>query len=196
MIKYILIHLVTILPIALVKYSLTLLGYVAVAAALPFARIGSLNSIIMDKGGRLLWAERHLPKWAWIWDNDRDGTLGDKRGWWRYERCDGRPGTCWNQYRWTALRNPVNNLQRIWPFYLNGLNLEKTYIGDYRVDDDPDMGGWHFVQSGWRTGFYLIYEYGFMDKCLEIRTGWKLRPEPQKDKAVGMTVLIHPWRRL
>ena len=177
---------------ALVKYTLTLLGMIVVPFAIPYAK--DTGTYIGEDP--VLWIERHLPKWAWLWDNDRDGTLGDKRGWWRKNKCNGHPETFWNQYRWLALRNPVNNLQRVWPLYLNGLNLEKEFIGDYRVDDDPNEGGWHFVRSGWRTGFYLIFEYGFMGRSLEIRTGWKLRPENQKDKAVGFTVLIHPWRRL
>lgn len=174
---------------ALVKYSLTLLGLLVVAAAIPYARYTGKTI-----GDPVLWRERHLPRWAWLWGNDRDGTLGDKRGWWR-NKSAGSPETFWNQYRWLALRNPVNNLQRVWPLYINGKDLSKGYVGDYRVDDDPFGGGWHFVWSGWRTGFYLIHEYG-NGRALEIRTGWKLRPENQKDKAVGFTVLIHPWRRL
>ena len=26
------------------------------------------------------WFPVHLPKWAWLWDNDADGARGDKRG--------------------------------------------------------------------------------------------------------------------
>lgn len=162
---------------------------------MPIALRGAYDvpdTIIKDEG--TVWYMRKLPKWAWVWDNDRDGSLGDKRGWWREKV--GNPESNWNQYRWLALRNPANNLRHMWPFYVNGKDLVKDYFGDYRVDDDPGKGGWQFVWSGWRTGFYLINQYGRLHRALEIRTGWKLRPEPQQDKAVGFTVLIHPWRRL
>jgi hypothetical protein len=199
MIKKVILHILTIIPMALVKYFLTLVGFFVVPIALRKAKdVGEplYGNYAYSEGNeeRYLWQERHLPKWAWLFDNDSDGTLGDKRGWWRHERCEGHPESFWNQYRWLALRNPVNNLRRIWPFFMDGTGMEKEYIGDYRVDDDTGMGGWHFVWSGWRTGFYLIKEYGFMNRSLEIRTGWKLRPGPQEK--IGFTVLIHPWRRL
>lgn len=203
LIKALLLHAVTVPIMFTIKMTATLLGFVVVPIALRGAKTVPSSQIRGDyayttdyvEENQLLWQERHLPKWAWLWDNYKDGTLGDKRGWWRYERCNGNPGTFWNQFLWLAFRNPANNLRHTRLFYYVPRGL-KYYVGDYRVDDEIGRAGWHFVWTDDnRTGFYGIWQYGKFARSLEIRTGWKLRPGPQGDN-VGFTVLIHPFRRL
>src|SRR5690554_1981626 len=49
-------------------------GLVIVAIAIPFRKEG----VSLSDGRKIV----NLPKWAWLWGNDFDGLLGDKRGWW------------------------------------------------------------------------------------------------------------------
>lgn len=71
----------------------SILGLIAVPIALLFAKDGK------------------LPKWAWIWDNDRDGIDGD--GGFKNEHCPSYGlayGSFLCRYIWLAIRNPSANL--------------------------------------------------------------------------------------
>jgi len=49
-------------------------GLVMVALAIPFR----VPAVSLSDGRAIV----NLPRWAWLWGNDFDGLLGDKRGWW------------------------------------------------------------------------------------------------------------------
>ena len=71
----------------------SILGLIAVPIALLFAKDGK------------------LPKWAWIWDNDRDGINGDDG--FKNEHCPSyglKYGGFLCSYIWLAIRNPSANL--------------------------------------------------------------------------------------
>lgn len=53
---------------------LLILGLVVVAVAIPFRVPG----VSVSDGRSIV----NLPRWAWLFGNDYDGLLGDKRGWW------------------------------------------------------------------------------------------------------------------
>lgn len=59
----------------------------------------------------LMFAGEKLPKWAWIWDNDRDGINGD--GGFKNEHCPAyklQYGGFLCRFIWLAIRNPAANL--------------------------------------------------------------------------------------
>lgn len=87
-------------------------GLFLVPIALPFAKDGK------------------LPKWAWIWDNDRDGISGD--GGFRNEHCPSYKlpyGSFICNYIWLAVRNPSANL--CWKLGVNEVieSIEYTWYG-------------------------------------------------------------------
>lgn len=58
-----------------------------------------------DLGPDMKW---HWPAWAWLWDNNEDGTMP----WW-YVRQNSDWSNAKLEFHWTALRNPCNNLRYV-----------------------------------------------------------------------------------
>jgi hypothetical protein len=116
----------------------------------------------------------HWPAWAWIWDNDEDGVVPT---WYRAEHPD------WSfekaAFRWSALRNSVNNLRyvrgvsgpgrpllyRTWTWnipsiawrewgvlsYPDSVSLEKRQFY-WKAGWQPNTG-WPVISAGGGTGF-------------------------------------------
>ena len=81
------------------------------------------------------------PRWAWIWDNEEDGTLP-------YWYVLAHP--YWSQARlmfhWSALRNPCNNLR-----YVPGVSK----VGRPAYRKTFTVAGHHlYVQAGWNLRGY------------------------------------------
>lgn len=74
------------------------------------------------------WKLVNLPKWAWLWDNVRDGAMGDVRGKYWFIQAPGWATTPFlKMFNWLALRNPVNNFSRWTPILsidCNGKTIE------------------------------------------------------------------------
>lgn|SRR3990167_8955588 len=178
----------------LARVVLILLGLIIVAAAIP----GRSLSRSRSDGRPII----NLPRWAWLWGNDYDGLLGDKRGWW----VDNTPfGWKVNSFAamwwWAAIRNPVNNLRLVSGGNCPVSECSISYAGDRVVEDKPGMGGWQFVVAERRTsawyGFYLVHEWS-ATRAFVLRIGFKIKPshavsaEPPK----GMTFKINPWKEI
>lgn len=129
-----------------------------------------------------VWYMRTAPKWLFPFGNERDGFLGDKRGWWANE-CDGEEETFLSQYLWSALRNPCNNMRFMPISSCNAKEAEITLLaGQEYVHDKVEYAGWQFVRA---LDKYKIPYYGFYfvkprkddpTKGIVIRIGFKVEP--------------------
>lgn len=197
-----------------VRVFLILVGLPLVAIAIPFARPG----LSLSDGRQIL----NLPRWAWLFGNDYDGLLGDKRLWWR-DNCDAlvflglRPllrkfGMRLDPLRvdswvacfwWSAIRNPVNNLRLVPGFFCPVSECVIRYIGDSVVEDRPGFSGWQFVsarRSGGRSrwyGFYLVYQWK-PTRAFVVRLGYKIKPEHlgSDEPGKGMTFKVNPYKEI
>ena len=177
----------------ILRLALILLGIPIVALAIPFRR-----AAVSASGGREI---VNLPRWAWLWGNDFDGLLGDKRGWW----ADNTPfGVAVDSYLamwwWAAVRNPVNNLRFVPGITCPVSDCTVEYRGNYVVEDKPGQGGFQFViarkQSSIWYGLYWVHEWS-ATRAFVVRLGYKIKPshalnpdEPPK----GMTFKVNPWK--
>ena len=182
------------LVIAAVRLVLILLGLVTVPLAIWFLIFDcSSRQRFTDypKYGYWLWVS--APRWLWIWGNDRDGYLGDRRGWWA-DQCNGDHLGFFSMFKWAAIRNPVNNMRFV-PFI--GCDLAQCKVallaGQHYVRDKIGHHGWQFVKADGPVfnyfGFYLVTRPLFGSRGLVIRLGHKIEPrhndtdwslEPQK----------------
>jgi len=120
------------------------------------------------------WFPVHLPKWAWLWDNDADGARGDKRGWYWCEYMPKMP-TAFKYWFWLAIRNPANNFKRfVLGFGIRKEEIKTIYGVDY-VRDDFNSTGWQLVKAGWRYHLYIVRRYGESDRALVIEFGNKFQ---------------------
>ena len=173
---------------------LDFLGLFIVALAIPFRKEG----VSLSDGRPIV----NLPKVVWLWGNDYDGLLGDKRGWWDENTPFGvSPTSYLAMWWWAALRNPVNNMRfvSLWSAPIRGSVI--TYKGDYIVEDKPGMAGWQFVQAEkdgkkW-YGFYLVKQWN-ETRAFVIRIGFKLKPLHQgsDEDPKGMTTKINLWKAI
>jgi hypothetical protein len=186
-----------------------LVGLVVVLVALPFR----VDGVSLSDGRAI----KNLPKWAWLFGNDYDGVLGDKRLWWDanadasvwlglrplirkvYKNLEVIDSSSFQaMYWWTAVRNPVNNMRLVKGFQCPLVGSVITYKGQAHVRDDSESAGWQFVTTdnyGKKYyGFYWVYLWN-TTHCLVVRLGFKTEPsdagstEPQ-----GMTTKINPYK--
>jgi len=132
------------------------------------------------------WRLMKMPKIFWIWDNDRDGSMGDVRG--NYERIQ-RPGfmkdnTYWKAVYWLAVRNPANN----WSRFLrpNSVDVRTLRIAQLAGSFDvvkSNVKSYQFVIGrGYKFnyyGFYMLIPY--KDGHWNIRLGHKIAPKHAGD---------------
>jgi len=165
------------LQLAILRLLIAALGPVVVTIALPFAR------------------NNHLPKiFAW-WDNPDYGIKGNQAYLTQkaYNPLVKYAGKFPSNWYWLVIRNPANGLTQSKLFSVS--QAECDYVkrkGDLVVDNYKP--GWQFVyaRKGWRlyTGLYYFVGKG------EYRIGFKLLPdEPKRERRVGMTAIINPFKR-
>jgi hypothetical protein len=123
----------------------------------------------------------------WLFSNDRDGAMGDKRGWW----FDREGDSFMSQFKWMALRNPANNLRFVRGISVNMFETEVVKVaGQDEVSDHGEgITGWHLLMCQGKIfkyyGFYFLSsEYGekitklipwLKGRVLIIRLGHKMR---------------------
>jgi len=169
-------------------------GLAVVALALLFRA----PSVSLSDGRHIV----NLPRWAWLWGNDFDGLLGDKRGWWAENTPLGWPVDSFAaMYWWAAIRNPANNMRFLHAFSAPIIGSKITHRGRYVVEDKPGMGGWQFViaeNDGKRWyGFYLVHEWS-STRAFVIRLGFKIKPEHagKNEPRKGLTFKINPFKAI
>lgn len=169
-------------------------GLVMVALAIPFR----VPTVSLSDGRQIV----NLPRWAWLWGNDFDGLLGDKRGWWAENTPFGAPADSFlAMYWWAAIRNPANNMRFLDAFSAPVIGSKISYYGRYTVEDKPGMGGWQFVtaEQGARRwyGFYLVHEWG-KSRAFAVRLGFKIKPSHAGtyEPAKGLTFKVNPFKAI
>lgn len=176
--------------LCLLRVVMIVAGLVVVPIALPFRKERDSYRMPTWKGWRLVC----LPRWAWFWDNRRDGCLGDIHG--KYHNVQRPEWTAGNDYLmawwWLAIRNPCNNFSRFTPFIAVDMrkNTAVTLYGQDVVKDRPGMEGWQFVKAGnWYYGFYLVKRMG--SRFFVIRMGHKMDVQ---DNGVQWADDTAPWK--
>jgi len=169
--------------LAITKIALSLLGFIVIPIALPFAKV-----VFSDKEPPYPgWEYKILPQWAnWIWGNDKYGTMGNKTQVGEFFA----PESFMAQLIWLAWDNPANNLHN-YSWFAPVLVADKVY-GNPDVNDTKAIAGCQLVLSGWVAGFYWIVPYGNMKRCLRIRLGYKIG---DKLKSSGLSVLPNPYSK-
>jgi len=167
-----------------VRIIIIIFGLLAILVALPFAKpTGEIN----DRG----WQMWHMPRWAWPWDNDRNGVYGDKSG--RYVREHGTG--FWWRYNWTAIRNPANNASRHWL----GFNVsEVTNIEYAGTENEADEGvaGWSYYRAKTEKFVYpgFVWSGPIRGKNYSFYAGWKIRKnKAPNDGQIGLTISLEKW---
>jgi len=171
------------------------LGPIMVALALPFAKD---DFSVSDH--RVI---RNLPKWAYFWGNDFDGSLGDKHGWWAANTPFGwKVDSFMAQWWWLAIRNPANNMRMFscWSAPVAGATC--SFKGDAAVADSPGRGGWQFVTFSYpdkfsRYGFYFVKQLS-ATHAFAIRLGFKISPDlvGTDEQPKGYTFKINPAKNI
>lgn len=188
------------------RVTLILLGLVVVPLALPFLTIENPPIAFTQAPG--YWGLGRLPAWAWLWSNDRDGALGDKRGWWHLNTPFDLGAYHWfSQFWWLAIRNPANNMRFSPWFSCPVAQCDYRYWGDEVVKDRPGQGGRRLIMATHKNtgrryyGFYGVWQWS-ATRALVIQLGFK--PEPsdwQEDYSAdptaqwkGLTFEVNPWK--
>lgn len=172
---------------------LLLVGLVVVAVAIPFRVAG-----VSVSDGRAI---TNLPRWAWLFGNDYDGLLGDKRGWWAANTPFGWAATSFGaMYAWAALRNPVNNMRQTSLYSCPVAECTITGYGQAEVADRAGEGGWQFViaKRGLRRwyGFYWVHQWSDT-RALVVRLGYKITVADQGGtELIGMTTKVDVWKAI
>jgi hypothetical protein len=186
---------------------LILLGVLVVPLALPFRRTDeSTRTPFTDAVGD--WVLITLPAWAWLWSNDRDGAVGDKRGWWHTNAPFGLGAHHWlSMLLWLAYRNPANNAR--FTRFMGCPVTECTFEfwGDEVVKDKPGQGGLRFLIATHREtgrkyyGLYFVKTWS-NKRALVVQIGFKGEPSDWSEdysgdesrQWKGLTFEINPWK--
>lgn len=127
-----------------------------------YSRVYAGRNMTVWRGGRL----------TWLWGNEEDGVAGPE--WWRERTGVARYGWlngCWSAYRWSALRNPTNNLRFV-PF-INPV-IDPHAIRWVGRGDPETLGSWSFTWQGAYAGFRCSFR--FRGGGYRLWLGWKLLP--------------------
>jgi hypothetical protein len=164
-----------------IRLPLTLLGFIVVPIALQSklgsaeeSRITGFDPNFTQHNTNRRWWHVGLPRWAWIWSNDRDGAKGDKRGWWDANGIvKGGSDKFLNQYWWLAFRNPVNNM-RFTRFF--SVNMQEATVhkvaGQALVHEKKGIYGWQIlIAEGPHVHYYSFY---MVQPWITIRIGHKI----------------------
>lgn len=185
------------------QLALILLGFIVVPVALLFRKTDvSTSRPFTQYPVETQWMLVTLPRWAWLWSNDLDGAMGDRRGWWNQNApFKGGASSYWNMLCWLAFRNPAHNSMDV---PRTGLSL--SYVGMAYVRDRVGGSGWQFVKvsKGWRRwyGLYIVREYANIPgRAFVVRIGFKVDPhdlyaDGSLDTQIGMTYRILPYKKL
>lgn len=188
--------------IFLLGIPVTLLGLPIVWVALHFRIEHPENAVPFSQFPGEWWPV-HLPKWAWPWDNNSDGMLGDKRGWWdNYcrENYDTSCNALYSMWQWAAVRNPANN----WSRYVTGVDQSRCKVemlAGTVEDPDDDTPGWNLLLATRDDGksfplFQGWLKYPFADKGFYWRFGWKveLNETVVGENWKGSVFKFSPWK--
>ncbi len=138
----------------------------------------------------------HLPRWAWLWDNDETGINGDA-GWCGPEHANGRERTFWWRFLWLAVRNPANN----WGYRVLGWETSPStwysFVGDPKTSNrDPGHPGAVYIEAheaGLMYPCYYLVKRWSKNRCLRIYLGWKNLGFNADESRVQFVFVINPF---
>lgn len=197
-------QLVVLLPL---RVAFILLGFVVVPLALPFRQYhaDTLEPFSQATGN---WQLVTLPRWAWPWSNDRDGALGDHRGWWHENAPFGLGSDHWlSMLIWLAYRNPANNLRFTRLFGCPVLSTVCAWWGSEEVEDDPGKGGVRFLMAASGLlpfyGLYWVHQWSGT-RALVVQLGFKGEPSDwaedytgdEQRQWKGFTFEVNPFKNI
>lgn len=165
------------LIIQIIQLPFMIAGVFIIPVALKY-RTHVIGTAIRDYSGALGYYEIiNLPSWAWLWDNEWDGAMGDDQlRYWNRDRPECiKDNDFLKMYFWLAFRNPINNLSR---FYFScdvSKEAPRLIAGDFDVRDKKGYEGWQIVRAGWKLGFYYV-QANNKPKALVSRIGFKIEP--------------------
>lgn len=172
-----------------VRVALILIGLVVVPLAMPLLVTEGPPVPFTQAPGN--WQFKRLPGWAWLWSNDRDGAVGDKRGWWHLNAPFGfgayHP---LSMFVWLALRNPANNMRFTRWLGCPVTECDYRYWGDENVEDRPGEGGRRLLlathkKTGRRYyGFYGVWQWS-TTRAVVIQIGFKGEPKDWAEDYTG-----------
>lgn len=150
------------------QFNLQLLGIILGIFLMPIFLLfvdDSKKELTYRTNGVNEWWLRTLPRFAMLWDNKIDGTLGDDD--FRYASRDipfGLKNTSFlGQYWWMAFRNPFNYFKRfVLACNVRENKVEKIAGQDY-VRDDLQSTGWQFLKCGNFYTFYGVWKWKWSD---------------------------------
>ena len=188
---------------------LILAGFIVVPIAMPFRTIDADTAKPFTEHDGV-WMLVTLPRWAWLWSNDRDGAMGDERGWWHANAPFGLGAGHWfSQLVWLAFRNPANNARFTRVMGCPVTETTYAFVGDEVVKDKPGMGGMRFLvathkETGRRYfGFYGVKPYND-ERALVVQIGFKGEPsdwvvdytDDETRQWKGLSCEINPWKNI
>lgn len=170
------------------RVAFILLGFLVVPVALLFRQYHGDSAVAFTQYAGT-WRLVTLPRWAWPWSNDRDGAIGDKRGWWHASTPFGLGADHYlSMLIWLAFRNPANNLRFTRLFGCPVLSTSATWWGNEVVEDDPGKGGVRFLMA--TTGLWPFYGLYWVrqwseTRALVVQIGFKGEPEDWVEDYTG-----------
>ncbi|MDM1710625.1 hypothetical protein HX137_08220 [Pseudomonas sp. 165] len=172
-----------------VRVALILIGLVVVPLAMPLLVTEGPPVPFTQAPGN--WQFKRLPGWAWLWSNDRDGAVGDKRGWWHLNAPFGLGAYHpLSMFVWLALRNPANNMRFTRWLGCPVTECDYRYWGDENVEDRPGEGGRRLLlathkKTGRRYyGFYGVWQWS-TTRAVVIQIGFKGEPKDWAEDYTG-----------
>lgn len=108
------------------------------------------------------WKMRNLGGLLWIFGNDRDGAMGDTRGWWDVNTPFSSADSFWSMYWWLAIRNPAINFTRFTKLMaINTAISTVEVLAGAHYDIDDDVLGWQLLKANDGTLNYYKFEWTF-----------------------------------
>ena len=181
------------------RMAVMLLGIVVVP-------IGALTLREVDSDREHSWTDwrmKKMNKLFWLWDNDRDGSMGDTRGNYNDHQ---RPGFIRNSsylkaVYWLAIRNPANNWSRF--MHPNSVDVRDLEIEKLAGDSIVTKGAkkaWQLTIGRGKTfnyyGFYILtpakdghWNIRLGHKIMEKHIGKDYSGDPQK-AIKGFTIRV------
>jgi hypothetical protein len=121
---------------------------------------------------------RHITRWCggwltWVWGNEEDGVTGPV--WWeqRTKAEHGYVERAWSAYRWSAHRNPVNNLRFI-PWVNPVIEPARIRFSQRALGYSDWTFTWQGPYAG-LLGFIMVRRRTF-----RFWLGWKLKPDDRR----------------
>lgn len=176
------------------KLMMIVLGWAAVAIAIPFAKETEKPDWPWNDKPTVYegWTHVALPFWAnWAWGSDKYGARGN----WFWPEYYEDTRSFKAMWTWLAWRNPVGNLTYTTLYKYNTNLQDLEWHGSSHIDDNTGQTGIRFSWSKsepWRAGICMLLPYG-NGKYFWLRYGFKQNPA-YDDQAPSLSLNFNPYK--